>query len=301
MAAISFQSVSKSFTNARGTFTALDQVSFDIQSGEFFGLLGPNGAGKTTLISILAGLLKPGSGTIQVQGLDVQTQALQVRKLLGVVPQELVFDPFFTVREALVFQSGYFGVNHNGQWIDELLDNLGLADKANHNMRQLSGGMKRRVLVAQALVHKPPVIVLDEPTAGVDVELRQTLWQFIARLNREGHTVLLTTHYLEEAEALCGRIAMLKNGKVVALDNTSSLLKNASSNVLRFKLDAQLPPALAAQARVTGRIVQFPANDAAQIEHYLAAVRSAGLVAKDVEIRKADLEDVFLDVMGASA
>ncbi|NDG14300.1 MAG: ABC transporter ATP-binding protein [Betaproteobacteria bacterium] len=301
MAAISFQSVSKTFTNARGTFTALDQVSFDIQSGEFFGLLGPNGAGKTTLISILAGLLKPSSGTIQVNGLDVQAQALQVRRLLGVVPQELVFDPFFTVREALVFQSGYFGVKHNGAWIDELLDNLGLADKANHNMRQLSGGMKRRVLVAQALVHKPPVIVLDEPTAGVDVELRQTLWQFIARLNREGHTVLLTTHYLEEAEALCSRIAMLKLGKVVALDDTSTLLKNASSNVLRFKLDEQLPPDLAAQARVTGRIVQFPANDAAQIEHYLAAVRSAGLVAQDVEIRKADLEDVFLDVMGANA
>lgn len=301
MAAISFQSVSKTFTNARGTFTALDQVSFDIQSGEFFGLLGPNGAGKTTLISILAGLLKPSSGTIQVNGLDVQAQALQVRRLLGVVPQELVFDPFFTVREALVFQSGYFGVKHNGAWIDELLDHLGLADKAHHNMRQLSGGMKRRVLVAQALVHKPPVIVLDEPTAGVDVELRQTLWQFIARLNREGHTVLLTTHYLEEAEALCGRIAMLKLGKVVALDDTSSLLKNASSNVLRFKLDEQLPPELAAQARVTGRIVQFPANDAAQIEHYLAAVRSAGLVAQDVEIRKADLEDVFLDVMGANA
>ena len=301
MAAISFQSVSKTFTNARGTFTALDQVSFDISSGEFFGLLGPNGAGKTTLISILAGLLKPSSGSIQVNGLDVQAQALQVRRLLGVVPQELVFDPFFTVREALVFQSGYFGVKHNGAWIDELLDHLGLADKAHHNMRQLSGGMKRRVLVAQALVHKPPVIVLDEPTAGVDVELRQTLWQFIARLNREGHTVLLTTHYLEEAEALCGRIAMLKLGKVVALDDTSTLLKNASSNVLRFKLDEQLPPELAAQARVTGRIVQFPANDAAQIEHYLAAVRSAGLVAQDVEIRKADLEDVFLDVMGANA
>jgi ABC-2 type transport system ATP-binding protein len=233
--------------------------------------------------------------------LDVQAQAQEVRKMLGVVPQELVFDPFFTVREALVFQSGYFGIQHNHDWIDELLENLGLADKANHNMRQLSGGMKRRVLVAQALVHKPPVIVLDEPTAGVDVELRQTLWQFIARLNREGHTVLLTTHYLEEAEALCGRIAMLKNGKVVALDNTSSLLKNASSNVLRFKLDAQLPPELASQARVTGRIVQFPAHDAAQIEHYLAAVRSAGLLAQDVEIRKADLEDVFLDVMGAAA
>ena len=301
MAAITFQSVSKTFTNARGTFTALDQVSFDIQSGEFFGLLGPNGAGKTTLISILAGLLKSSSGSIKVHDLDVQTQSQQVRKLLGVVPQELVFDPFFTVREALKFQSGYFGVTGNDAWIDELLENLGLADKANHNMRQLSGGMKRRVLVAQALVHKPPVIVLDEPTAGVDVELRQTLWQFVARLNREGHTVLLTTHYLEEAEALCSRIAMLKLGKVVALDDTSTLLKNASSNVLRFKLDAQLPPEPAAQARVTGRIVQFPANDAAQIEHYLAAVRSAGLVAEDVEIRKADLEDVFLDVMGAHA
>ena len=301
MAAISFQSVSKTFTNARGTFTALDQVSFDIQAGEFFGLLGPNGAGKTTLISILAGLLKSSGGAIRVHDLDVQTQSQQVRKLLGVVPQELVFDPFFTVREALTFQSGYFGVTGNDAWIDELLENLGLADKANHNMRQLSGGMKRRVLVAQALVHKPPVIVLDEPTAGVDVELRQTLWQFIARLNREGHTVLLTTHYLEEAEALCSRIAMLKLGKVVALDDTSTLLKNASSNVLRFKLDAQLPPEFASQARVTGRIVQFPANDAAQIEHYLAAVRSAGLVAEDVEIRKADLEDVFLDVMGANA
>ena len=301
MTAISFQSVNKTFTGARGAFKALDGVSFDIDQGEFFGLLGPNGAGKTTLISILAGLLQPTSGHIKVQGLDVQTQSAQVRKILGVVPQELVFDPFFTVREALRFQSGYFGITGNDAWLDELLDCLGLADKANHNMRQLSGGMKRRVLVAQALVHKPPVIVLDEPTAGVDVELRQTLWQCSARLNREGHTVLLTTHYLEEAEALCNRIAMLKNGKVVALDSTSSLLKNASSNVLRFKLDAQLPPELASQARVTGRIVQFPANDAVQIENYLAAVRQAGLVAEDVEIRKADLEDVFLDVMGAAS
>ena len=301
MTAISFQYVNKTFTGARGAFKALDRVSFDIEQGEFFGLLGPNGAGKTTLISILAGLLQPTSGHIKVQSLDVQTQSAQVRKILGVVPQELVFDPFFTVREALRFQSGYFGITGNDTWLDELLDCLGLADKANHNMRQLSGGMKRRVLVAQALVHKPPVIVLDEPTAGVDVELRQTLWQFIARLNREGHTVLLTTHYLEEAEALCGRIAMLKNGKVVALDSTSTLLKNASSNVLRFKIDEQLPPELASQARVTGRIVQFPAHDAAQIEHYLSAVRQAGLVAQDVEIRKADLEDVFLDVMGAAS
>ena len=207
------------------------------------------------------------------------------------------FDPFFNVREALRLQSGYFGIKNNDDWIDELLDSLGLSDKADANMRQLSGGMKRRVLVAQALVHKPPVIVLDEPTAGVDVELRQTLWHFIAKLNKQGHTVLLTTHYLEEAEALCGRIAMLKSGRVVALDYTSELLKAASSNVLRFKVDSELPAELAANARITGRIVQFPAHDAAEIEQYLAAVRQAGLSAQDVEIRKADLEDVFLDVM----
>jgi ABC-2 type transport system ATP-binding protein len=300
MPAISFQSVSKTFQTARGPFQALDGVSFDIAQGEFFGLLGPNGAGKTTLISILAGLAKATSGTVSVLGTNVNTQAAEARKKLGVVPQELVFDPFFNVREALRFQSGYFGVTNNDAWIDELLESLGLSDKANHNMRQLSGGMKRRMLVAQALVHKPPVIVLDEPTAGVDVELRQTLWQFIAKLNKLGHTVLLTTHYLEEAEALCQRIAMLKNGKVVALDRTDELLKAASSNVLRFKLDASLPPALATKARVTGRIVQLPAHDALEIERHLAALREAGLHAEDVEIRKADLEDVFLDVMHAN-
>jgi len=300
MAAISFQSVSKTVPakSAGGQpLKALNDVSFDIAEGEFFGLLGPNGAGKTTLISILAGLSKATEGRVLVHGHDVQTDYVQARRMLGVVPQELVFDPFFSVREALRFQSGYFGVRKNDAWIDELLAELGLTDKANANMRQLSGGMKRRVLVAQALVHKPRVIVLDEPTAGVDVELRQTLWQFIAKLNREGHTVLLTTHYLEEAEALCSRLAMLKQGRVVALASTSELLKSASSNVLRFKLDGQLPHELSAKARITGRIVQFPANDALEIETYLAAVRQAGLTAEDIEIRKADLEDVFLDVM----
>ncbi|MGZ5269130.1 MAG: ABC transporter ATP-binding protein [Ramlibacter sp.] len=299
MPAISFQSVSKTFGSSRGTLTALDHVSFDIEEGEFFGLLGPNGAGKTTLISILAGLTRASSGRVSVRGHDVQTDYAQARRQLGVVPQELVFDPFFTVREALRIQSGYFGVRNNEAWISELLDSLGLADKAGANMRQLSGGMKRRVLVAQALVHKPPVIVLDEPTAGVDVELRQTLWQFIARLNREGHSVLLTTHYLEEAEALCGRIAMLKAGRVVALERTSDLLKAASSNVLRFKIDRDLPQQFADRARVTGRIVQLPAHDAHEIENYLAAIRQAGLRVEDVEIRKPDLEDVFLDVMSA--
>jgi len=297
MPAISFQSVSKSYDTPRGSFQALDGVTFDIEEGEFFGLLGPNGAGKTTLISILAGLVRASAGQVVVRGHDVQKDYAQARRQLGVVPQELVFDPFFTVREALRIQSGYFGVKNNDGWIDELLSSLGLADKATANMRQLSGGMKRRVLVAQALVHRPPVIVLDEPTAGVDVELRQTLWQFIARLNKEGHTVLLTTHYLEEAEALCNRIAMLKTGRVVALERTSELLKAASSNVLRFKLDGPLPPQFEGKARVTGRIVQLPAHDAHDIERHLAVIREAGLRVEDVEIRKADLEDVFLDVM----
>lgn len=304
MSAISFQSVSKSYSSPRGpkgsTFLALDSVSLAIEEGEFFGLLGPNGAGKTTMISILAGLSRATGGQVSVLGHNVQTDYAQARRALGVVPQELVFDPFFNVREALRFQSGYFGIKNNDAWIDELLDSLGLTDKAEANMRQLSGGMKRRVLVAQALVHKPPVIVLDEPTAGVDVELRQTLWQFIAKLNKQGSTVLLTTHYLEEAEALCGRIAMLKSGRIVALDHTSELLKAASGNVLRFKVDSELPLELATKARITGRIVQFPAHDALEIERYLAAVREAGLVAQDVEIRKADLEDVFLAVMNKS-
>ena len=201
MPALSFQSVSKIYPAKQAgaaAFKALDQVSFDVEEGEFFGLLGPNGAGKTTLISTLAGLSRPSTGRVLVHGHDVQSDYAAARRLLGVVPQELVFDPFFTVREALRIQSGYFGVKKNEAWIDELLDSLGLADKAGANMRQLSGGMKRRVLVAQALVHKPRVIVLDEPTAGVDVELRQTLWQFIAKLNKQGHTVLLTTHYRSE-------------------------------------------------------------------------------------------------------
>jgi ABC-2 type transport system ATP-binding protein len=205
-------------------FQALDDVSLRIEPGEFFGLLGPNGAGKTTLISILAGLARATRGKASVCGYDVASDYKAARRALGVVPQELVYDPFFTVRETLRNQSGYFGLRHNDDWIDEILHNLGLSDKADSNMRALSGGMKRRVLVAQALVHRPPVIVLDEPTAGVDVDLRHTLWQFISRLNRAGHTIMLTTHYLEEAEALCGRIAMLKRGRLVALDTTAALL-----------------------------------------------------------------------------
>ena len=299
--AVSFCSVSKHYGSAKGSVQALDDVSFDIQPGEFFGLLGPNGAGKTTLISILAGLSRASAGKVLVHGHDVVTDYAAARRSLGIVPQELVFDPFFTVRETLQIQSGYFRVRDdrraNDAWIDELLENLGLTDKADVNTRQLSGGMKRRVLVAQALVHRPPVIVLDEPTAGVDVELRQTLWQFIARLNKEGHTVLLTTHYLEEAEALCGRLAMLKQGRVVALDRTSALLAGRASTMLRFKLDTPLPPALQANARVTGRIVQIKTRNAAEVESVLATLRAAGGQPEDLEIGRADLEDVFLEIM----
>lgn len=218
--AVLVEHLSKSY----GSLQALKNVSLDIKEGEFFGLLGPNGAGKTTLITILAGLCRPDSGRAFIMGTNVQTNFIEARRLLGVVPQELVFDPFFTVRETLRFQSGYFGIRNNDDWIDEIMTHLDLTSKANSNMRSLSGGMKRRVLVAQALVHRPPVIVLDEPTAGVDVELRQSLWKFISRLNQDGHTILLTTHYLEEAESLCGRIAMLKSGQVVALDSTQNLL-----------------------------------------------------------------------------
>ncbi len=299
--AIEFTQVGKTYSGARGTLRALDAVSFNIEPGEFFGLLGPNGAGKTTLISILAGLARATEGSVRVLGHDVVADYAAARMCLGIVPQELVFDPFFSVRESLRIQSGYFGIRHNDAWIDELLAELGLSDKANENMRQLSGGMKRRVLVAQALVHRPPVIVLDEPTAGVDVELRQTLWRFIARLNREGHTVLLTTHYLEEAEALCGRIAMLKQGRVVALDKTSALLAGTAHTMLRFKTDDTLPAAVAVRARVTGRIVQAAAHDATEVESILAALRAGAVKVEDLEIGRADLEDVFLQIMGAGA
>jgi ABC-2 type transport system ATP-binding protein len=298
--ALSFSHVGKVYRGTRGELRALNDVNFTIEQGEFFGLLGPNGAGKTTLISILAGLARATEGTVTVMGHDVVTDYAAARKALGIVPQELVFDPFFSVRETLRIQSGYFGVKGNDAWIDEVLAELGLSDKAHANMRQLSGGMKRRVLVAQALVHRPPVIVLDEPTAGVDVELRQMLWKFIARLNREGHTVLLTTHYLEEAEALCHRIAMLKAGRVVALDRTSALLAGTASTMLRFKTDQALPPDLAAQARVTGRIVQLKAHDAAEVEQHLAALRQAGIAPEDLEIGRADLEDVFVQIMSGA-
>lgn len=293
-------------TKRYGRLVALDGVSLEIQPGEFFGLLGPNGAGKTTLISIVAGLTRADSGHASVLGHDVVSDFRSSRRLLGVVPQELVFDPFFTVRETLRIQSGYFGLSNNEAWIDEVMANLGLTDKAEVNMRALSGGMKRRVLVAQALVHKPPVIVLDEPTAGVDVELRQTLWDFVSRLNREGHTIVLTTHYLEEAQSLCRRIAMLKQGRIVALDTTEHLLRRVSGRelLLTFRR-GHLPESLRARARDPEAArhadrVRLTVADFAEVESILAACRSAGAEIEDLEMRGPDLEDVFVQIMHGS-
>jgi ABC-2 type transport system ATP-binding protein len=284
-----------------GSLHALDGVDLYIEQGEFFGLLGPNGAGKTTLINLLAGLALPDGGQISVLGHDVVRQYRESRRLLGVVPQELVFDPFFTVRETLRLQSGYFGLRRNDVWIDEVMHHLDLTDKADTNMRRLSGGMKRRVLVAQALVHKPPVIVLDEPTAGVDVELRQTMWRFIQRLNRDGHTVLLTTHYLEEAEALCGRIAMLKRGQVVALDSTKNLLSSIAGCRVRLKLTGALPVALQSQlVEQTGESYLLALSSYQSLENVLAELRLAGVTVQEMALQQPDLEDVFISTMGRS-
>ena len=301
MAAIQIDQVTKRY----GSLQALGGVTFQIEEGEFFGLLGPNGAGKTTLISILAGLNRADSGSVQVMGHDVVRDYRKARSVLGVVPQELVFDPFFTVRETLRMQSGYFGLGKNDAWIDEVMHHLDLTNKADANMRSLSGGMKRRVLVAQALVHKPPVIVLDEPTAGVDVELRQTLWKFVSRLNREGHTVVLTTHYLEEAQALCNRIAMLRGGKVVALDSTAALINRISGSQLEVKLSgaavpASLVPLLSHPVEPGSNKAVFRIAEYNDVEPILASLRLAGSVIEDMQLHQADLEDVFIEIMEGS-
>ncbi len=278
--------------------TALDGVSLRIEPGEFFGLLGPNGAGKTTLISIVAGLARATSGRVTVMGHDVVSDYRTARRCLGVVPQELVFDPFFTVRETLRIQSGYFGLRRNDDWIDEVIANLDLGAKADANMRSLSGGMKRRVLVAQALVHRPPVIVLDEPTAGVDVELRQGLWHFVRRLNKDGHTIVLTTHYLEEAQQMCERIAMLKAGRIVAMEPTRQLLARLSGVQMALKLRGPLPAALVPQLiEQSGDRYVLKVGQPADVEAVLAACRNAGSQIDDIEVGHADLEEVFLQVM----
>ena len=287
-----------------GAFEALRGVSLSIEQGEFFGLLGPNGAGKTSLISIIAGLGRPDAGEVHVMGHAVGDDFRAARRALGVVPQELVFDPFVTVRETLEISSGYYGIRRNDDWIDEILESLDLRSKAEENMRALSGGMKRRVLVAQALVHRPPVIILDEPTAGVDVELRQGLWSFIRRLNRDGHTIVLTTHYLEEAEALCGRIAMLKQGSIVALDRTESLLHRFAGMRLQLRLSGAPLPAGLEALRIADAASPVPeGTQTLRIDRYddvetvLAALRVAGCTIDEMELQRTDLEDVFVQLM----
>ena len=279
---------------------ALAGVSLAVGEGEFFGLLGPNGAGKTTLINVIAGLVRPDSGRACVMGADVAREYRRARRLLGVVPQELVFDPFFTVRETLRLQAGYYGLRRNDSWIDEVMHHLDLTAKADANMRSLSGGMKRRVLVAQALVHKPPVIVLDEPTAGVDVELRQGLWQFVRRLNRDGHSIVLTTHYLEEAEAHCQRIAMLKDGRIAALDTTRNLLGSFSGLELRLHLDRDaLPAGLPGEVLgADGTQFRLRLANPADLEAALARLRESGVTIREMEVHPPDLEEVFLRLTG---
>lgn len=301
--AVSVRQVAKTFARPRKPVNALRDVSLEIEAGEFFGLLGPNGAGKTTLISCMAGLCRQDTGSIRILGHDTRSDYRAARRALGVVPQELVFDPFFSVREILRLQSGYFGIQKNDAWIDELLSELDLSDKADHSMRSLSGGMKRRVLVAQALVHRPPVIVLDEPTAGVDVALRQGLWHFIRRLNRDGHTIILTTHYLEEAEALCGRLALMRSGEICALEKTETLIRQFAKHRLTVRLaeGGRLPIALAASAKAVpdvNRSWEWTLDELSDIESVLAALRESGCRLEDMSISPPDLETAFLKFMG---
>ncbi len=296
--AVEIESLARRF----GDVDALAGVDLTVAPGEFFGLLGPNGAGKTTLISILAGLTRADRGRVRILGHDVVDDYRVARRLLGVVPQELVFDPFFTVRETLTIQSGYFGIRGNDDWIDEILHHLDLTSKADANMRALSGGMKRRVLVGQALVHKPPLIVLDEPTAGVDVELRQSLWAFIRKLNADGHTIILTTHYLEEAEALCGRIAMMKAGRIVALDTTRNLLARFAA-ALTVRVDvARVPEDWRERVvRESGSVRYLGLADYSELEQLLAALRRDGIAIGELALTDTDLEHAFLNIMGSTA
>jgi len=302
MSAISINEVRKQFPGVQ----ALKGVSLEVRQGEFFGLLGPNGAGKSTLINIIAGLTRADSGTVSVLGSDVMRDYREARRHIGVVPQELVFDPFFTVREVLRIQAGYFGMGkEHHDWLEELMAALSLDDKANTNMRALSGGMKRRVLIAQALVHKPDVVILDEPTAGVDVELRQSLWRFVSRLHDEGRTIILTTHYLEEAESLCDRIAILNHGELVALDTKQALMARGIGRRLRLSVTmadalAQVPSALANKVlrHEDNCIVLELDRDQDSVVGVLDALRSAGAHVTDLHTEEADLEDIFVDLVG---
>lgn len=292
-----------------GRLQALKGVSFTIQPGEIFALLGPNGAGKSTLINILAGLVLPTLGHASIMGHDVVADAIASKRHLGVVPQEIVQDVFFTVRQLLQVQAGYFGMpwRESNRWIDELLERLGLADKAHVTMRQLSGGMKRRLMVAMAMAHRPPVLVLDEPTAGVDIELRKALWEFVRAWHRAGNTVVLTTHYLQEAEALCDRIAILNQGELVALDTKKALLARHPHRILHLTFGRALdilPVSLREFVTMHSAdkciwSLKLPRQEGA-IQTILTTLTQEALSLVDLSVTEPGLEDVFLSLTSGS-
>lgn len=300
--AIQAEGLRKVYRTPHADKIALDNVSLDIPRGSFFGLLGPNGAGKSTFINILAGLVVKSAGTVRIWDRDIDRTPREAKAAIGIVPQELNLDPFFTPRELLDVQAGMYGVPKAERRTLEILDAVGLADKADSYARTLSGGMRRRLLVAKAMVHTPPVLILDEPTAGVDIQLRQSLWSYIRELNRLGTTVVLTTHYLEEAEELCDRIAIINQGKLVACDTTRALLDRIDSKTLLLSLAHPLtavPAGLAPyspEIRADGRLALRYQRSAAPMEAILSAVHAAGLTITDLSTVEADLEDIFLQV-----
>jgi ABC-2 type transport system ATP-binding protein len=284
---------------------ALTNVDLSIGRGKLFGLLGPNGAGKSTLINIMAGLVHKTSGTMRLWDFDIDRNPRQARAAIGIVPQELNIDPFFTPRELLELQAGLYGVPPRERRTDEILGAMGLADKAEAYTRSLSGGMRRRLMVAKAMVHNPPILVLDEPTAGVDVELRRQLWTHVRELNRLGTTVLLTTHYLEEAEELCDEIAIINHGQVIACDTTPALLRRLDNKSISLSVAEQVETAPAALARFEPEIpdphrlvFRYRASQS-PVAEILAAVSESGLTVTDVSTEETDLEDIFLQLTAA--
>ncbi|WP_118858542.1 ABC transporter ATP-binding protein [Sphingomonas mesophila] len=303
-AAIAIDRLSKTYAGGK---RALDEVSFDVPQGQIFGLLGPNGAGKSTLINILAGLVTKSGGSARVWGFDIDKNPRNAKRSIGIVPQELLFDPFFTPREALEIQAGLYGVPKGERITDRLLAEVHLSDKAGAYARTLSGGMKRRLLVAKAMVHSPPILVLDEPTAGVDIELRQLLWEFVKRLNDDGVTVVLTTHYLEEAEQLCDRIAIINHGRLIANEPTRELIAKAQDKVVAVEFDraiTSLPDASCFdRVEQTGeRTVEIQyRKDRVNAGEVLTALAREGYDIVEISTKDPDLEDVFLALTRASA
>jgi ABC-2 type transport system ATP-binding protein len=302
-AAIAIVDLQKTY---QGGKRALDGVSLDVPRGQIFGLLGPNGAGKSTLINILAGLVNKSGGTATIWGFDIEKHPRNAKVSIGIVPQEIVFDPFFTPKETLEIQAGLYGVPKERRQTAELLRAMHLEDKADAYSRTLSGGMKRRLLVAKAMVHSPPILVLDEPTAGVDIELRQQLWNYVRQLNQNGVTIVLTTHYLEEAEQLCDRIAIINHGRLIANETTRSLVGMAQEKAVEVVVDRDVARAPDApcfekiELKGERTLAITYRKDKVNAGEVLAALQNAGLGIVDVSTREADLEDVFLNLTRAA-